>query len=681
MAINFTSLISKSTSDPKARLRLAIDEAIKQVGMKYYELQPEDQANLREKCYQKLFSIVDYQKEKEIENENQAKLAAAIHAVHRKNGEESITASNNNSIATIQSSPVVPFNDAWPIESEITSTQTADDKALAPEPSTELSPLAPLQSVAPKHQAFGLEIILNARQQMAADFASAGKCFVLTGAAGTGKTTACREIAKTLFATGNLSQHDFKLPNGAGRFLAPSIAFVAYTNRAADNMRRALHKDPELEETLSVNVLTIHRLLEYEPEFFDREDGTTGMKFVPRRHAQNPLRITHLVIEEASMVGASDLWLRLYEALNPGVQVIFVGDINQLPPIFSKSVLNYALIQLPVVELNEVYRQALDNPIIANAHRVLAGLPLQPDQKYVRLIQDSKKDNSIPSETTCVNLLVNSLKKWHDVPKDNVFQNYDPEQDIILCPYGKENKAKGSQANTTALNNHIAQFLGKKRDAQVFEIIAGMRKLYLAVGDRVMIEKQDGIIIKISHNAQYVGKMAQPASNELTRFGMRLIGSSKAVTDEDFDSMIAGYENLSIDDLKGGDDPDEKRVQQASHVIDVLMDTGHTTSLRTSGDYSESSFSLGYALTVHKSQGCEWRKVIILLHRNHAGMLNRELLYTAMTRAREVLIIVDLCNQVEKAIRNQRIKGNSVQDKIEWFNSEISLAEPIPVIP
>jgi len=62
-------------------------------------------------------------------------------------------------------------------------------------------------------------------------------------------------------------------------------------------------------------------------------------------------------------------------------------------------------------------------------------------------------------------------------------------------------------------------------------------------------------------------------------------------------------------------------------------------------------------------------------------MLTRELLYTAITRAREYCIIVDLCNQTQRGIDNQRIKGNSIQEKIEWFNSEVSLNEPIPVIP
>jgi exodeoxyribonuclease V alpha subunit len=551
---------------------------------------------------------------------------------------------------------------------------TAKEEALSPEPAASIDSLPklpddPVGDAKKKHESFALDIALNAKQELAANFAENGKCFVLTGAAGTGKTTGCREIAKRLLKHGKLGQHDFKL-RGGGRVLAPSIAFCAYTNRASNNMRRALHKDPHLEEILEHNITTIHRLLEYEPVFFEREDGSTGMRFEPMRHSGKPLRITHLIIEESSMLGI-DLWLKLLDALLPGTQIIFVGDINQLPPVFSKSILNYALINLPVVELDEVYRQALDSPIIENAHHCLKGETLREVKPFFRVVQ-APNLKKIPSESYCVNMLVNSLKKWNTVQLEDGSMEYDPEQDIVLSPYNK------NDAGTVSLNNHIAQFLGQKRNAMVYEIIAGIRKLYLAEGDRVMVDKQDGHITKITHNARYIGRMPMPASTELTRFGMRLLGSSSLKADEDFELQIEGYEHLSVDSIP---DDDEKRKQEASHFVEVTLDDGRLITLNTAGDFGENVFSLGYALTVHKAQGCEWRKVIFLIHKNHATLLSRELIYTAMTRAREYFIAVDLCNYMQKGISTQRVKGNSVQEKIEWFNSEVSLNEPVPVIP
>lgn len=660
MSVNF---LSKLPLTAKQKEQLAQKEVLRQLGNKFYNLSLEERQRARQEALQRI-----HEREHESRQDAKTELPLGID-IQTKEGLE--TASNGDEQESLQINldPKVTLE-----ESVAFQEATAKAESLAPAPAKSLDDLPKstddtARDETKKHETFALNITLNQKQQLAAEFAENGKCFVLTGAAGTGKTTACREIAKRLLEHGKLSTHDFKL-RGGGRILAPSIAFCAYTNRAANNMRRALHKDPELEEILEHNIITIHRLLEYEPVFFEREDGSTGMRFEPMRHAGKPLGITHLVIEESSMLGI-DLWMKLLDALHHGTQIIFVGDINQLPPVFSKSILNYALINLPVVELDEVYRQALDSPIIANAHRCLRGESLQETRPYFRVVQ-GKNIKKIPSETLCVNTLVNSLKKWHEETNGDGSRVYDPEQDIVLSPFNK------ADAGTIALNNHIAQFLGQKRNAMVYEVIAGIRKLYLAEGDRVMVDKQDGYITRITHNARYVGRMPLPASTELTRFGVRLIGSSKMKEDEDLELVLEGYENLNIDDIP---EEDEKRKQEASHIVDVTLDDGRVITLNSAGDYSENVFSLGYALTVHKAQGCEWRKVIFLIHKNHATLLSRELVYTAMTRAREYLVIVDLCNYISRAIDTQRVKGNSVQEKIEWFNSEVSLNEPVPVIP
>jgi flagellar biosynthesis GTPase FlhF len=99
------------------------------------------------------------------------------------------------------------------------------------------------------NETFSLSIKLNKEQQLAAEYAAANKCFVLTGAAGTGKTTAAREIAKGLLSSGNIGTHNFYVGEGQ-HITGPSIAFCAFTNRASSNMRRALHKDVELETKL-----------------------------------------------------------------------------------------------------------------------------------------------------------------------------------------------------------------------------------------------------------------------------------------------------------------------------------------------------------------------------------------------------------------------------------------------
>lgn len=178
---------------------------------------------------------------------------------------------------------------------------------------------------------FSLSIELNEKQLLAKEFALSGRNFCLIGAAGTGKTTTQRSVAETLLESESLSTTSFKPQGGSGeRVVAPSIAFVAYTRRASSNLQRAIHKNPRLEEALFYNVMTIHALLEFRPVTYLDEEGKERFRFEPQKHTSNKLSITHLVIEEASMVGL-DLWRQLYDALPEGVQIIFIGDINQLP--------------------------------------------------------------------------------------------------------------------------------------------------------------------------------------------------------------------------------------------------------------------------------------------------------------------------------------------------------------
>lgn len=514
-------------------------------------------------------------------------------------------------------------------------------------------------------ESFSLSITLNEKQQLAADYAQVGKSFVLTGAAGTGKTTALREIARTLLHSGKFGTHDFK--DGPSY----SIAFCAFTHVATGNIRKAILKDPELTDQFRNNILTIHKLLEFEPEFYEimDEDGNpkTTMRFVPRRNRANPLHLTHLIIEEASMVDANGLWMKLFDALLPGTQIIFVGDINQLQPIFGASVLNYALINLPVVELTEVYRQALDSKIIYNAHRVLQGLSLEPDGKDF-ILEQTQKGKTLPSESLIAVGIRVMIKKQYEQGL------YDPNQDIILSPFNK------NDLGTINLNKHIAQHFGDLRNAEVQEIYAGMSRWYLAVGDKVLVNKMDGVITKIHRNPKYFGKTPRPASVCMTRHGQFIPRDLKDGKDYEFgeadDDFDLDYSNVNVDDIS-----DKEKKNEASHIIECQLEDNEVVVLSCVGDYNPQVFSLGYALTVHKAQGREWRRVFIAIHKNQATLLHRELIYTAITRASKQVVLLDPTNYIDKAIKSQRVKGNTTLEKIEWFNSKISLEVPIPIIP
>lgn len=517
-----------------------------------------------------------------------------------------------------------------------------------------------------KNESFSLSVVLNEEQLAAKEMAFMGKSFALTGAAGTGKTTAQRAIAEALLEDGRLSTSTFKTYNEEGErkyVSAPSIAFCAFTRRAASNLAKAVHKSPFLAERLQHNIMTIHSLLEFEPEsYFDIEEQKDKFRFFPKRTAENPLNITHLVIEESSMLDAMTLWGYLYDALPPGVQIIFIGDINQLPPVFGPSILNYALVQLPVIELKKVYRN--QGIVLENAHHILKGEPLEEDSNFVIIRGKAQVQQGQETTSRALGTLFNS---WLDIIGSDGKPEYDPDDCIILSPFNVQ------PLGTDNLNKWIAQHLGARRKAIVHEIIAGFNKLYLAVGDRVMVNKMDGVITDIYRNPAYYGKEPQLAGSDLTRFGVRILGQQGH---DSLDELGLDYANFSLEALEK---EKAERKNQATHVVTVLLDNGKTEELKVTGDFGTQSFSLGYALTVHKAQGSEWRKVFIILHKDQAIMLYRELFYTAVTRARTKVTIIAKDHIIEKAIRNQRIKGDSMQDKIEYFNSGImdSVKEPI----
>jgi len=507
-------------------------------------------------------------------------------------------------------------------------------------------------------ESFSLNITLNEDQLAAKEMAYAGKSFCLIGAAGTGKTTAQRAIAEALLLDNRLSNSTFKTydKDGKRQYVgAPSIAFCAFTRRAAANLAKAVLKSPVLQEKLKNNIMTIHSLLEFEPVTYT--DWTEGkavekFKFAPMRTAENPLNITHLIVEEASMLDAMTLWGHLYDALPPGVQIIFIGDINQLPPVFGPSILNYALVQLPIIELKKVYRN--QGIVLENAHRILKGETLLENNNF-EIIRGNKPVQV--GQEKLSRMLGDLFNQWMEMKGDDGLPIYDPEDCMILSPFNKQ------PVGTDNLNAWIAQHLGTKRGAVVHEIIAGFNKVYLAKGDKVMFNKLDGVIDDIYRNPDYHGKEPQIAGSDLTRFGVRKLGGAGK---DSIDDLALDYSNFSLEALEA---EKAERKMQASHTVRIILENGKIEEVSAAGDFAPAKFSLGYALTVHKAQGSEWRKVFLILHKDHAVMLYRELFYTAVTRARTKVAIISKDFVIEKAIGNQRIKGNTIRDKIEFFNS------------
>jgi len=119
---------------------------------------------------------------------------------------------------------------------------------------------------------------------------------------------------------------------------------------------------------------------------------------------------------------------------------------------------------------------------------------------------------------------------------------------------------------------------------------------------------------------------------------------------------------------------DEDRTREASHVITLrLHESDEEVSISSAA--AVNNLALGYAMTVHKAQGSEARKVFVVIHQSHSSMIQRELLYTAITRARESLYVICEPDTFVKGIERQKIKGDTLAEKAEFFKGKMEARE------
>ena len=506
---------------------------------------------------------------------------------------------------------------------------------------------------------YGKEITYNDKQQEFITLATSHKSCILIGPAGTGKTTAMKGTVASLIQSPHtkiLQNHDHKhLLHGV-----PGIIVCAYTRRATNNIRR------NMDEGMKGNCVTIHKLLEYAPEYLETIDANgeskTTMKFSPSRNQLNPLpsEITTIIFEESSMIGTS-LYEEVISALpdQSAVQIIFLGDIQQLPPVFGSAILGFKMLELPLVELTEVYRQALESPIIRLAHRILSGNPILAGELESWNTPGQLKITPWKKKIEAEAALGVSEKLFIKLYNDG---SYDPESDMILIPF---NKSYG----TLELNKSIANQIARKHDKVTWEVVSGFVKHYFSIGDKVLYDREDAIILDIFPSPTYTGSPAQPESTYLDYWGHNnkpkdiQESSEKGTTESDIDFLLAQVAAS-----------DEDRVTQSSHQIKLRMLDSDTEKTITKAA-EVNALILGYALTVHKSQGSEWDKVFLLLHNSHATMMQRELLYTAVTRAKKELFVICEQDTFVNAIKSQRIKGNTLAEKAEYFKGKVDRME------
>jgi ATP-dependent exoDNAse (exonuclease V) alpha subunit len=518
----------------------------------------------------------------------------------------------------------------------------------------------------------------------------------LIGPAGTGKTTTMRAIIRAMILSGRIPILSESLAHKYLRGGLPGIYGGSFTRIATRNLRNNCPPD------IQANIHTLHRLLEFEPEIFEAE-GKKVRLFKPTRNKFRtlPRELVTYLIDETSMVGMR-LHGQFIDAIHPGIkpQIIYIGDIAQIPPVMDDPILGYKMLEFlssgHLVELKEVYRHAgaivnlanhirvgntiPDNrlilPYLGNLRKLPRKLADEGIQKWSKEEDGSKVTihfwkNRLEGDTGQIRAIKNLgayervlNKTTQEVQEHKGFfikeldnGNYNPFTDMILIPY---NKAVGS----IELNKHIAHYIAQRDQKEVYEVVAGYQKHYFAVGDKIFHEREEALVVDIKINGLYTGRAYQKEAVTLDRWGHNTAGNYQQVEGQPIDD-VEMLLNIDIGN------EDEERKNQASHVLhikkiaDLEDNTIKADTISTAAEINSTIF--GYALTIHKSQGSQWSKVYCVFHNSHNRNLQRELLYTAITRAQKELYVICEPETFIQGVLSQHIVGNTLEEKAKFF--------------
>lgn len=326
-------------------------------------------------------------------------------------------------------------------------------------------------------------------------------------------------------------------------------------------------------------------------------DPATGKMFFAR-DAENPLKCDAVIVDEMSMVDVSLLY-SLLQAIPAGKRLILVGDPDQLPPVGPGFPFGDMLRSgsLPTVRLTEIFRQAQKSLIVMNAHRVNQGE--MPDLKCVSSDFFFMRRTSEEAVCTLIrDLCATRLPQKMGIPTDQI---------QVLSPTRK------GAVGTVNLNRLLQAALNpqspdkKERAYGDYQFREGDRVMQIRNNYDILWKKADGSAVGAGIFNGDVGRIQtiDPASETLTVL---------------FDDRLAEYDFTQLGELEPA-----------------------------------------YAMTVHKSQGSEYRAVILTAWNGSPYLLSRSILYTAITRARELLIIVGreetVGVMVENARKNRRYSG------------------------
>ena len=372
------------------------------------------------------------------------------------------------------------------------------------------------------------------------------------------------------------------------------ILLAAPTGRAAKRMA----------EATGYEARTIHRLLELTgaPSMDSGRNGNgstggetrlEGMHF--ERNEANPLDADVVIIDEVSMVDIS-LMHSLLKAVNVGTRLILVGDVNQLPSVGPGNVLR-DMIQsgkFPVVMLTKIFRQAAQSDIIVNAHKINAGerVPLEKRSRDFLFIR-------------------------------------------------RDNPAAIIKDMMVLLRDKLPGYVGA--EIQEIQIMTPMRKGALGV-------EQLNRILQENFNPPAADKPEKEAGGTIFRTGDKVM---QIKNNYQLAWEVRNRYGIPVDKGEGvfnGDMGVIRQVNAFSETLEVEFDEGRMV------EYSFKQLEeleLAYAITIHKSQGSEYPAVVIPIYSGPRMLMTRNLIYTAVTRAKKCVCLVGLPEMFQFMVENE----------------------------
>lgn len=357
-------------------------------------------------------------------------------------------------------------------------------------------------------------------------------------------------------------------------------------------------------EATGYEAQTIHRLLEVNG---NPEDNNERSGFA--RNEENPLETDIIIIDEVSMVDLP-LMHALLRAVIPGTRVIFVGDGNQLPSVGPGSVLKDLLRSecFPTVRLTKIFRQATESDIVMNAHKINRGEPVVLDNKSRDFFFLKRQDANVIISVV-ITLLQKKLPKYVDA------ETYDIQ---VLTPMRK------GLLGVERLNRILQEYLNPP----------DRKKTEKEYGDKLFREGDK--VMQIKNNYQLEWEIA-------TKYGL-VVDKGVGV----FNGDMGIITNINTYNETMEVEYDEKRkVTYSFQLLDEL--------------------ELAYAITIHKAQGSEYPAVVIPLLPGPRQLYHRNILYTAVTRAKKCVTLVGSEDTFYEMIQNanEQNRYTSLSERIQ----------------